>query len=116
MIGFERSQLCPFETFRKYNYVSMQCTLHYFIYYVMTIPVKSLITRRSLKRYSYALVLKVKHLYRYVHNDLNHVFLYICIRILIGSTIRPLKVKFISNSQMNKTVQYILSIICMYVL
>lgn len=69
--------------------------LAFFINYAMTTSVKSLIKRRLLNWYSYAFALKVKHLYRYVHNDLNHVLLYICVRILIGSTIRRLKVKFI---------------------
>lgn len=42
------------------------------------------------KRYSHPFALKIKHLYRYRHNDSNHIFLHICV-IFFGSIIRLLK-------------------------
>lgn len=78
----------------------------------MTISIKSLSTRRLLKRYSYAFAMKVKRLYSYIHNDWNHVILYLCVRILIGSILHQLKViSALLFEQMIKMVLYILFII-----
>ena len=96
VIGFGRSQLCPYEASCKFYYLRTHCALHYFIFFAMTASFKSLITRRILnKRYSYSYALKLKHLYSYIQTDSNHVCLHICVRIFIGSTIRLLKVKHI---------------------
>lgn len=46
VIGFSRSQLCPYEVFGTFNYLRTHCALHYYIYFAMTTLSKSLIRRR----------------------------------------------------------------------
>lgn len=77
------------------KYLHMHCALHYSIYYAITTSSESLITHRLLKTFFHPFALKTKHLYSYTYNDSNHVFLYICVRMLIESIIRPPKIKLI---------------------
>lgn len=67
-----------------FYFLRTHCALQHFISYAMT-------TSRLQNRNSYPFALKIKHLYSDIHNDSNHVFPHLCVRIFIGSTIRPLK-------------------------
>lgn len=79
-------------------------TLHY-----LHISRKSLITCTLLKHFSNAFDVRFKHIYSYTMIQIK--FFYTCVRILIGSTLRLIRVKFIHSlniiSEINKTVRYV---------
>lgn len=98
VFGFGRLPLCPYEASDKFNCLRTHDASHYLVFYAETALCKYLllfVDYYMYNQYSNEFIWRLKHLYGYIISQT--MFFITGVRILIGSTLYLLRVKFMHS-------------------